>query len=144
MKLEELYLVHEHREKVQAEREEQRHIREQMREEEKALREIEKAKEDAEREEAVKSKALEKARQEICVPTFMLKILPSYEKRPRICELVRSEITNISVKGARRGASAAPRKLMARLHRLANRAGLSEEEVHILRGIARAVDERCR
>ena len=39
---------------------------------------------------------LEKARQEICVPTFMLKILPSYEKRPRICELVRTEITNIS------------------------------------------------
>jgi len=39
---------------------------------------------------------------------------------------------------------AAPRKLMARLHRIANRAGLSEEEVHILRGIARAIDERCR
>jgi tRNA/rRNA methyltransferase len=39
---------------------------------------------------------------------------------------------------------AAPRKLMARLHRLANRASLSEEEVHILRGIARAVDEQRR
>jgi tRNA/rRNA methyltransferase len=38
----------------------------------------------------------------------------------------------------------APKKLMARLHRLANRAGLSVEEVHILRGIARAMDERCR
>jgi len=34
---------------------------------------------------------------------------------------------------------ATPRKLMARLHRLANRSGLTEEEVHILRGIARAV-----
>jgi len=34
---------------------------------------------------------------------------------------------------------ATPRKLMARLHRLANRAELSAEEVHILRGIARAV-----
>ena len=33
---------------------------------------------------------------------------------------------------------AAPKKLMARLHRLANRSALSEEEVHILRGIARA------
>ena len=33
---------------------------------------------------------------------------------------------------------AAPKKLMARLHRLANRSELSEEEVHILRGIARA------
>ncbi|MEO6363377.1 MAG: RNA methyltransferase [Caldimonas sp.] len=39
---------------------------------------------------------------------------------------------------------ASPKKLMARLHRLANRAGLSEEEVHILRGIARAVNERPR
>jgi tRNA/rRNA methyltransferase len=39
---------------------------------------------------------------------------------------------------------AAPKKLMARLRRLANRAELSDEEVHILRGIARAIDERCR
>ena len=39
---------------------------------------------------------------------------------------------------------AAPRKLMSRLHRLANRAGLSVEEVQILRGIARAVEDRSR
>jgi tRNA/rRNA methyltransferase len=39
---------------------------------------------------------------------------------------------------------AAPKKLMARLHRLANRAELSVEEVHILRGIARAIGARCR
>ncbi len=39
---------------------------------------------------------------------------------------------------------AAPKKLMARLQRLANRAELSTEEVHILRGIARAIEERCR
>ena len=39
---------------------------------------------------------------------------------------------------------AAPRKLMARLHRLALRAGLEVEEVHILRGIARAISGRCR
>ncbi len=38
----------------------------------------------------------------------------------------------------------APRKLMSRLHRLANRAGLTVEEVQILRGIARAIDERSR
>lgn len=38
----------------------------------------------------------------------------------------------------------APKKLMARLHRLVNRAGLTVEEVHILRGMARAIDERCR
>ena len=36
----------------------------------------------------------------------------------------------------------APRKLMSRLHRLANRAGLTVEEVQILRGIARAIDEK--
>ncbi|MDP1900887.1 MAG: RNA methyltransferase [Rubrivivax sp.] len=34
---------------------------------------------------------------------------------------------------------AAPKKLMPRLHQLLNRAQLTEEEVHILRGIARAV-----
>ena len=39
---------------------------------------------------------------------------------------------------------AAPRKLMARLHRLSLRAELEVEEVHILRGIARAISERCR
>jgi tRNA/rRNA methyltransferase len=38
----------------------------------------------------------------------------------------------------------APKKLMSRLHRLANRAELTEEEVQILRGIARAVEERNR
>jgi tRNA/rRNA methyltransferase len=38
----------------------------------------------------------------------------------------------------------APRKLMSRLHRLANRARLTVEEVQILRGIARAVEERNR
>lgn len=38
----------------------------------------------------------------------------------------------------------APKKLMARLHRLANRAQLSTQEVHILRGIARAIAERSR
>jgi hypothetical protein len=65
LKLQELYLVHEHREKVHAEREEQRHIKAQMREEEKALKEIEKAKKEAEAEETSKTKALEKARQEL-------------------------------------------------------------------------------
>lgn len=37
---------------------------------------------------------------------------------------------------------AAPRKLRARLNRLANRLQLTEEEVHILRGIARAMTPR--
>ncbi|MEO5698593.1 MAG: RNA methyltransferase [Burkholderiaceae bacterium] len=39
---------------------------------------------------------------------------------------------------------AVPRKLMPRLQRLLNRACLTEEEVHILRGIARAVDRSQR
>jgi tRNA/rRNA methyltransferase len=39
---------------------------------------------------------------------------------------------------------AAPRKLMPRLNGLLNRAGLRAEEVHILRGIARAVVEAAR
>jgi tRNA/rRNA methyltransferase len=38
----------------------------------------------------------------------------------------------------------APRKLMSRLHRLANRAQLTVEEVQILRGIARAIEEHSR
>lgn len=39
---------------------------------------------------------------------------------------------------------AAPKKLMPRLNQLLNRAQLSREEVHILRGIARAVEPRGR
>ena len=38
----------------------------------------------------------------------------------------------------------APRKLVSRLHWLANRAALTVEEVQILRGIARAMEERSR
>ena len=37
---------------------------------------------------------------------------------------------------------ATPRKLMPRLARLLNRARLTEQEVHILRGIARAAQRR--
>ena len=41
---------------------------------------------------------------------------------------------------------AAPKKLLPRLRQLLNRAQLSDEEVHILRGIARAIEpiKRCR
>ena len=38
---------------------------------------------------------------------------------------------------------AAPKKLMPRLNQLLNRAGLTREEVHILRGIARAAARRA-
>ena len=39
---------------------------------------------------------------------------------------------------------AAPKKLMPRLHQLFNRARLSEPEIHILRGIARAMEEAAK
>lgn len=39
---------------------------------------------------------------------------------------------------------AAPKKLMPRLNQLFNRAGLSEEEVHILRGIAKAMSQSAK
>ena len=38
---------------------------------------------------------------------------------------------------------AAPKKLMPRLNQLANRAQLTSEEIHILRGVAKAVAKRC-
>ena len=65
LKLDELQLVHEYQEKVQAEKEEQRRIREQMREEELALREMEKARVEAEREEKRYEDALRKARADV-------------------------------------------------------------------------------
>ncbi len=65
LKLAELRLTHEHAEKIQAEKEEQRRIREQMREEEQAQREIEQAQKEAEREEDRYEKALAKARAEL-------------------------------------------------------------------------------
>jgi hypothetical protein len=64
-KLAELHLVHEHREKVQAEKEEQKRIREQLREEQKAREEIERAQADAERDEDTNRRALEKAQAEL-------------------------------------------------------------------------------
>jgi tRNA/rRNA methyltransferase len=39
---------------------------------------------------------------------------------------------------------AAPKKLMPRLNQLFNRADLSEEEVHILRGIAKAMSQSAK
>lgn len=65
LKLAELHLVHEHREKVQAEKEEQKRIREQLREEQKAREEIERAQADAERDEDRNRRALEKAQAEL-------------------------------------------------------------------------------
>jgi len=69
LKLAELYLVHEHREKVHQEKEEQRQIKEQMREEQRAQKEIEEAQKNAEKEEERYRGALEKARLELAEST---------------------------------------------------------------------------
>jgi len=65
LKVQELYVVYEYQEKLQAEKEEQRQIREQMREEQRAQKELVKAQRDAEKEEDRYQKALDKARQEM-------------------------------------------------------------------------------
>jgi len=39
---------------------------------------------------------------------------------------------------------AAPKKLMPRLNQLFNRADLTQEEIHILRGVAEAMSEAAR
>ncbi|HMO47655.1 MAG TPA: RNA methyltransferase [Rubrivivax sp.] len=77
--------------------------------------------------------------------------LGGFEVRPRTPEAVRADMR--AVQGAldhwarvlvRIGYldPAAPKKLLPRLQQLLNRAQLSDEEVHILRGIARAVERR--
>ncbi|WP_087930890.1 acetoacetate decarboxylase [Streptomyces albireticuli] len=65
------------------------------------------------------------ARAEICVPTFMVKAVPGYDGRPRICELVRTQITDITVKSAFRG----PARLELSAHALAPLADLPVLEV---------------
>lgn len=67
LKLAELRLVHEHREKVEQEKEEQRRIKAQMREEQKAQEEIDRAKAEAEREEQETQSRLLKAQQELAL-----------------------------------------------------------------------------
>jgi acetoacetate decarboxylase len=67
----------------------------------------------------------EKAQAEIGVPSFMLKMLPGYDGRPRICELVRTQITNITILGAWRG----PARLELFAHALAPLADFPVREV---------------
>ncbi|MCP2259834.1 acetoacetate decarboxylase [Streptoalloteichus tenebrarius] len=65
------------------------------------------------------------ARAELCVPTYMLKVVPGYDGRPRICELVRSRISDITVKGAWTG----PARLQLHAHALAPLADLPVLEI---------------
>jgi acetoacetate decarboxylase len=74
----------------------------------------------------------EKARAEVAVPTFMLKVMRNYDGQPRICELVRAEITDVTVKGAWSG----PARLQLFEHALAPLADFPVREImevsHIL------------
>ncbi|MCS0637734.1 acetoacetate decarboxylase [Streptomyces sp. LP05-1] len=65
------------------------------------------------------------ARAELTAPAFQLKKLPHYDGSPRICELVRSQITEVTVKGAWTG----PARLQLFAHALAPLADLPVLEV---------------
>jgi acetoacetate decarboxylase len=69
---------------------------------------------------------------EIGRPTFGLKMLPGYDRRPRVLELARSQITDITIRGAWRG----PARLQLFEHVLAPLADLPVREIvsasHIL------------
>ncbi|MFD4194486.1 acetoacetate decarboxylase [Amycolatopsis thermoflava] len=65
------------------------------------------------------------AREQIAAPTFMLKIVPGYDGRPRVAELVRTRITDVTVKEAWTG----PARLQLFEHVLAPLADLPVREV---------------
>jgi acetoacetate decarboxylase len=72
------------------------------------------------------------ARAEIAMPTIMLKLVPGYDGRPRIAELVRTQISELTIHGAWTG----PARLQLFEHALAPLADLPVLEVvaasHIL------------
>ncbi len=75
---------------------------------------------------------MDAARAEICAPTYMLKVMRGYDGRPKICDLVATEITDITILGAWRG----PARLQLFEHVMAPMADLPVREViaatHIL------------
>lgn len=79
-----------------------------------------------------------KARETICRPAFMLKIMPDYTGKPRICELVRTQITDITIHGAWTG----PARLQLFAHVMAPMTDLPVLEVisasHILTDLSLA------
>ena len=79
LKIDELALVHEYQEKLQAEKEEQYRIREQMREEARAQRELEKAQKEAEQEERRYQAALDRRVEKLSKP--QVPSTPSYNRR---------------------------------------------------------------
>ncbi|MGC9666085.1 acetoacetate decarboxylase [Planosporangium sp. 12N6] len=74
----------------------------------------------------------DQARAEIAMPTYMLKLMPGYDGRPRIAELIRSRVTDLTVRGAWTG----PARLQLFAHALAPLSDLPVREVvgasHIL------------
>ncbi|MFE6684887.1 acetoacetate decarboxylase [Streptomyces sp. NPDC057743] len=68
---------------------------------------------------------LDAARAEVCAPNFMLKTVPHYDGTPRICELVRTRITDVTVHSAFTG----PARLELFGHALAPLADLPVREV---------------
>ncbi|MFB5759226.1 acetoacetate decarboxylase [Paenibacillus medicaginis] len=67
----------------------------------------------------------EQARQEICQPTFMLKIVPKYDGTQKVCRLVRTQIKNVTIHGA----WTAPARLQLFAHALAPLSDLPVLEV---------------
>jgi acetoacetate decarboxylase len=67
----------------------------------------------------------EQAKRQLTLPNFMLKVVPGYDARPRVCELVRTQITDITVKQAWTG----PARLHLFQHALAPLADLPVLEV---------------
>jgi acetoacetate decarboxylase len=67
----------------------------------------------------------DEARAEITAPTFALKIIPGYDRKPRVLELVRSQITDITIKEAWKG----PARLQLFEHVLAPLADLPVREI---------------
>lgn len=67
----------------------------------------------------------EAARAAVCAPNFMIKTVPNYDGTPRICELVRTQITDVTVKEAFTG----PARLELFAHAIAPLADLPVLEV---------------
>jgi acetoacetate decarboxylase len=67
----------------------------------------------------------DEARAELTLPTYMVKIVPGYGREPRVCELVRTQIADITVKAAWTG----PARLQLFQHVLAPLADLPVLEV---------------
>ncbi|MEU9485250.1 acetoacetate decarboxylase [Streptomyces decoyicus] len=67
----------------------------------------------------------EEAAAQLTVPTFMLKLVPGYDGAPQVAQLVRTEISDVAVKGAWTG----PARLQLSAHVLAPLADLPVREI---------------